>query len=132
MPCEYKAVTSVGDNGSVTGRVLFFFAIRAILHAVARSASVSGSASGARIGSLRHGFRNAAIRAKLPDQLHQHDLRHRRVIAWLAEGLDVVLAKEAMGHSDLRTTMGYAHLAKEHLRALVSEPALVQSAKKTG
>ena len=36
--------------------------------------------------------------------------------------------KEAVGHADLRTTMGYAHLAKEHLRVLVeaheiSEPA---------
>ena len=29
-----------------------------------------------------------------------------------------------MGHSDLRTTMGYKHLAKTHLRALVDEPAV--------
>lgn len=28
-----------------------------------------------------------------------------------------------MGHSDLRTTMGYTHLVKEHLRALVEAPA---------
>jgi site-specific recombinase XerD len=26
--------------------------------------------------------------------------------------------KEALGHSDLRTTMGYTHLAREHLRSL--------------
>jgi integrase len=31
-----------------------------------------------------------------------------------------VLVKEALGHADLRTTMGYTHLAKEHLRALVA------------
>jgi integrase len=75
--------------------------------------------AGERIGSLRHAFKSAAKRAKLPLTLHQHDLRHRRVTAWLAEGRDVVKVKEAMGHSDLRTTMGYTHLAREHLRDLV-------------
>jgi site-specific recombinase XerD len=29
-----------------------------------------------------------------------------------------------MGHSDLATTMGYAHLLDEHLLALVEEPSL--------
>ena len=32
--------------------------------------------------------------------------------------------KEAVGHSDLRTTMGYTYLAREHLRALVAEPQI--------
>jgi hypothetical protein len=41
---------------------------------------------------------------------------------WLGEGKSPALVKEAMGHSDLRTTMGYAHMAREHLRALVEEP----------
>ena len=27
--------------------------------------------------------------------------------------------KEAMGHADLRTTMGYTHLVRENLRSLV-------------
>ncbi len=29
--------------------------------------------------------------------------------------------KEAVRHADLATTMGYTHLAKEHLRALVEQ-----------
>jgi site-specific recombinase XerD len=33
-----------------------------------------------------------------------------------------VHVKEAMGHSDLRTTMGYTHLAREHLESLVAAP----------
>ena len=70
---------------------------------------------------MRASFTAAAERAKLPDGLHQHDLRHRRVTTWLAEGRDVVKVKEAMGHSDLRTTMGYTHLAREHLKDLVSQ-----------
>jgi integrase/recombinase XerD len=84
--------------------------------------------AGDRIGSLRHAFVKAATRAKLPPALHQHDLRHRRVTSWLAEGRDVVHVKEAMGHSDLRTTMGYTHLAREHLRSLTA-PATEDSAR---
>jgi integrase/recombinase XerD len=80
--------------------------------------------AGDRVKSMRSSFRAAAKRAKLPAELHQHDLRHRRVTTWLAEGRDVVKVKEAMGHSDLRTTMGYTHLAREHLRALVGDPEL--------
>jgi len=51
-----------------------------------------------------------------PLDFNQHDLRHRRVTTWLAEGKNPVHVKEAMGHADLATTMGYTHLAKEHLR----------------
>lgn len=66
--------------------------------------------------------RHAARRAKLPRDFNQHDLRHRRVTTWLAEGKNPVHVKEALGHADLATTMGYTHSAKEHLRGLVDEP----------
>ena len=69
--------------------------------------------------SLYAAFKSAARRAKLPLDFNQHDLRHRRVTTWLAEGKNPVHVKEAMGHADLATTMGYTHLAKEHLRSLV-------------
>jgi integrase len=76
--------------------------------------------AGERIGSLRRAFGNAVTRAGLPAGFTQHDLRHRRITVWLAEGKSAVLVKEAVGHSDLRTTMAYTHLSREHLRALVS------------
>jgi integrase len=75
--------------------------------------------AGDRLGSLRRAFTAAVKRAGLPPEIHQHDLRHRRVTTWLAEGKSAALVREAMGHADLRTTLGYSHLAKEHLRALV-------------
>lgn len=81
---------------------------------------------------MRHAFTAAPLRAMLPEGLHQHDLRHRRVTTWIAEGRDVVLVKEAMGHADLRTTMGYTHLAKEHLLALVEGYARPEPDKRTG
>ncbi len=78
---------------------------------------------GERIKSLRTAVLRAAKRANLPGGWHLHDLRHRRVTTWLAAGKDVVKVKEAVGHADLRTTMGYTHLAREHLRDLVVDRA---------
>ena len=84
--------------------------------------------AGERIQSQLHGFKAAAKRAKLPAALRQHDLRHRRVTSWLAEGKSAALVREAMGHADMKTTMGYAHLAREHLRSLVDEPTPASAA----
>ena len=75
--------------------------------------------AGQRVQSYRRAVFSAAERAKLPAEWVMHDLRHRRITTWLAEGKSPVLVKEAMGHADLRTTMDYMHLVKEHLRPLV-------------
>jgi site-specific recombinase XerD len=87
---------------------------------------------GDRIKSLRTAVLAAATRAHLPAGWHLHDLRHRRVTTWLAEGRGVVKVKEAVGHSDLKTTMGYTYLAREHLRALVEEEEPATGTAKTG
>jgi site-specific recombinase XerD len=94
-------------------------------HATTRRQHVAGE----RIRSLRASFTALVKRAKLPAGLRQHDLRHRRVTTWLAEGKPAALVQEAMGHSDIRVTMGYTHLAKEHLRALVDSPLAVSADK---
>jgi type 1 fimbriae regulatory protein FimB len=78
---------------------------------------------GERMQSMHGALYAAAKRAKLPVEFHPHDLRHRRVTTWLGEGKSPVLVKEAVGHGDLRSTMQYTNLSREHLRALVeSEP----------
>jgi integrase/recombinase XerD len=76
--------------------------------------------AGQRVRTFRRGFENAVKRAALPAELHVHDLRHIRITSWLARGASPVHVKEAAGHSDLRTTMGYAHLAEEHVAALAA------------
>lgn len=81
-----------------------------------------GHKAGSRITSLYPAFIRAAARAKLPEALRQHDLRHRRVTKWLAEGRSPALVQEALGHADITTTLGYSHLAREHLAALVDRP----------
>jgi integrase len=80
----------------------------------------------ARVTSFRRGFANAAERAELPADLHQHDLRHRRVTKWLAAGKSPVLVQKAMGHSDLRVTLGYTHLVPEDLLQLVEDAPKAQ------
>ena len=77
------------------------------------------ASAGERIGVLRRAFEGAVGRAKVSADIHQHDLRHRRVTTWLAAGADAVKVKEAMGHADLRTTMDYTHLVRDNLRSLV-------------
>jgi site-specific recombinase XerD len=76
---------------------------------------------GARITGLRRAFGGAVKRAGLPADLRQHDLRHRRVTTWLAEGHPITLVQKAMGHSTVRVTEGYAHLVDEDLLPLVAE-----------
>ena len=43
-----------------------------------------------------------------------------------------MIVQEAMGHSDLRTTMDYKHLSKEHLRALVETEGVEAAELKKG
>lgn len=71
---------------------------------------------------MRGAFAGAVKRAELPEDLNQHDLRHRRVTTWLAAGKSPVLVQKAMGHSDLQTTMKYTHLVSDDLLALVEDP----------
>lgn len=77
--------------------------------------------AGERIKSMRAAFNNAARRAGLPDGFVQHDLRHRRVTTWIAAGKDIAKVQAAVGHADIRTTLGYTHLVREHLRSLVED-----------
>ena len=79
-----------------------------------------------RVKTFRTAFDTAAKAAGISDAFHRHDLRHRRVTTWLAEGRDVTKVKEALGHSDLRTTMHYTHMSKKDLRSLV-EPTAARS-----
>ena len=83
-----------------------------------------GAVAGHRLQSLHRAFATAAKRAGLPADLRQHDLRHRRVTTWLAEGKSPALVQKAMGHADLATTMVYTHLLDEHLLALVEDPSV--------
>lgn len=74
---------------------------------------------GDRLESLYRAFKRAAKAAGVPD-VRPHDLRHCFVTRKLAEGVAVQLVSRYVGHTDLATTMRYAHLVPEHLRAVVA------------
>lgn len=48
----------------------------------------------------------------------------------IVAGANPVHVKAAMGHADLRTTMAYTRLRKEHLRALVAPITTPATAEK--
>src|SRR5207249_3784533 len=75
--------------------------------------------AGARLTSVRSSFKRAAKRAGISREFCQHDLRHRRATAWLAQGKGLALVQQALGHSSAKMTERYTHLLPEHLKVLV-------------
>ncbi|MEO5345831.1 MAG: site-specific integrase [Magnetococcus sp. YQC-9] len=75
--------------------------------------------NGQRLLSIRTGFETACRRAGLED-FHVHDLRHT-CSAWLVTaGVPLPEVRDLLGHSTVRMTERYAHLAPENIRAAVA------------
>jgi len=81
---------------------------------------------GERVSSFRRAVASAVGRANIelkrvkqdliPARWVMHDLRHRRVTTWLAEGQNVTSVQNWMGHSSIQTTMGYFTYTPQGLR----------------
>lgn len=78
--------------------------------------------AGQPVQSFAWSFAAAKKAAKLPETFRLHDLRHRRVTTWLAEGKPTALVQRAMGHHSITVTEKYLHLVPDDLRALVQDP----------
>jgi integrase len=75
-----------------------------------------GCKAGGRVTTFRSTFDTAQHRAGIVDAFHRHDLRHRRATSLLERGANVVDVQELLGHSDVKTTMGYVHMVKSRSR----------------
>ncbi len=62
---------------------------------------------------------SAALRAGIGDGIGLHQLRHAFCSHALMQGIDARTVQKWMGHRDLKTTLGYAHVSPDHERAAI-------------
>jgi site-specific recombinase XerD len=65
-------------------------------------------------------FKRAKQQAGIRREGSIHALRHSFATHLLESGIDVTLIKELLGHTSLRTTMGYTHITKPALKRVKS------------
>ena len=70
---------------------------------------------------LREKLIQIAKAAGIPDLTKVHTLRHTFASHLVMAGVDLPTVKKLMGHSDIETTMIYAHLAPDHLSKAVEK-----------
>lgn len=56
-------------------------------------------------------FKKLLVKIKFEDKFHFHCLRHTFITNMLNAGVPIVKVKEIAGHSDIKTTMRYAHIS---------------------
>jgi integrase len=77
--------------------------------------------SGHSHNRLRRELIKIARKAGIPDLTKLHTLRHTFASHLVMKGVDLPTVKKLMGHSDIQTTMIYAHLAPDHLADAVNK-----------
>jgi integrase len=79
---------------------------------------VFANSRGERIGDVKKSFDTACKRAGISD-FPMHDMRHT-CAAWLvSSGVSLIEVRDLLGHSTIKMTERYAHLAPENLRKAV-------------
>lgn len=73
---------------------------------------------GERYDEVKRSFNTACRRAGIMD-FHFHDLRHTFASHLVMNGLNLKTVQTLLGHKDIRMTLRYSHLSREHLQAAV-------------
>ena len=83
---------------------------------------VFSSSDGGKLKTkLREKLIQIAKKAELKDLTRVHTLRHTFASQLVMSGVDLPTVMKLMGHSDIQTTMIYAHLSPDHLSDAVNK-----------
>jgi site-specific recombinase XerC len=79
---------------------------------------------------LRRAYEPAMLKAKIRNA-SWHTLRHTTASRLVMAGVPLVTVKDILGHRDIQTTMKYAHLSPDHIKAAIEKGSLAHLEMKT-
>jgi integrase len=80
----------------------------------------ASAVSGEALTTIKTGWM-AVLKAANVTGFRLHDCRHHFASQLVMRGVDLVTVSRLLGHSDVRMTMRYSHLAPDHLAAAVAK-----------
>jgi integrase/recombinase XerD len=72
------------------------------------------------VRSVQMIIKKAAAKSRISKDIHPHTLRHSFATHILENGADITSVQSLLGHSEVRTTMGYLHVMKPKLISVKS------------
>jgi integrase len=127
---QWSFITDQGmelpDTKTGARRIPLPKAARAILGALPRLPDnpyvIAGKVPGRYATDLQHPWRRLRERAGLHD-VRIHDLRHTYASNAVSSGMPIQMVGRLLGHTQIQTTMRYAHLADDPVRRAAEENA---------
>jgi integrase len=127
---QWGFITDAGmeltDTKTGARRIPLPAAARAVLSALPRTPGnpyvIEGKLDGSHITDLQHPWRRIRARAGL-DDVRIHDLRHTYASNAVSSGMPIQMVGRLLGHTQIQTTMRYAHLADDPVKRAAEENA---------
>jgi integrase len=127
---EWGFITEAGmelpDTKVGARRIPLPAAARAILSTLPRTPGnpfvIEGKLDGSHITDMQHPWRRIRAQAGL-DDVRIHDLRHTYASNAVSSGMPIQMVGRLLGHTQLQTTMRYAHLADDPVKRAAEENA---------